>query len=248
MGLFDFLKDLKPKIKPEWKKRGRVDEKEFREHNFSPGMVKILEESDEEKRTGLLTWEYVATLQLTTPKIYLEKHGEILKSATEPELFGEPTSFPPDGKPFSRYGYWSQTSEFALDGGWGESAVGVPTIVGNLKTESQMYKDWINYLIDFRTIVESDLTIEEKLYQVNDVMSQSSTGYKKIYKILVTEHGFPDSFFTDLLCELDGIGGKTAGLLWDAGYLTKEQVLNAPDEELLQIKGIGKKLVEKIKS
>ena len=44
------------------------------------------------------------------------------------------------------------------------------------------------------------------------------------------------------------MGGKTAGLLWDAGYLTKKQVLNAPEEELIQIKGIGKKLVEKIKS
>ena len=248
MGLFDFLKDLKPKIKPEWKKRGWVDEKEFREHNFSPNMVKMLEEADEEERTGLLTWEYFATLQLTTPKIHLEKHEEVLKSTTEPELFGEPTGYSDDGTPFSRYGYWIQTSEFALDGGWGESAVGVPTIVGNLKTESQMYKDCINYLIDFRTIVESDLTIEEKLYQINDVMSQSSTGYKKIYKILVTEHGFPDSFFTDLLCELDGVGGKTAGLLWDAGYLSIEAVKNAPQEELLNIKGIGKKLVEKLKS
>ena len=68
MGLFDFLKDLKPKIKPEWKKRGWFDEKEFREHNFSPNIVKMLEEADEERRTGLLTWEYLATLQLTTPK------------------------------------------------------------------------------------------------------------------------------------------------------------------------------------
>ena len=50
-----------------------------------------------------------------------------------------------------------------------------------------MFKDWINYLIDFRTIVEYDFNIEEKLYQVNDVMSQSSSGYKKINKILVTE-------------------------------------------------------------
>ena len=95
--------------------------------------------------------------------------------------------------------------------------------------------------------MESDLTIEEKLYQVNDVMSQSSTGYKKIYKILVTEHGFPDSFFTNLLCELDGVGGKTAELLWDAGYLSVEAVKNAPEEELLKIKGIGKSLVNKIK-
>ena len=42
MGLFDFLKDWKPKIKPEWKKQGLVDEKEFREYNFSPIMVKML--------------------------------------------------------------------------------------------------------------------------------------------------------------------------------------------------------------
>ena len=58
-----------------------------------------MEEVDEEKRTGLLTWEYFATLDLTTPKIHLEKHEEVLKSATEPELFGEPTSYLPDGKP-----------------------------------------------------------------------------------------------------------------------------------------------------
>lgn len=248
MGLFDFLKDLKPKIKPEWKKRGWVDEKEFREYNFSPSMVKMLEESDEEKKTGLLTWEYNATLQLRTPKIFLEKHGEVVKSATEPELFGEPTSYTPDGEPISRYGIWIQTSEFALDGGWGESTAGVPSQIGSLKPESQMYKDWINFLIDFRTIVESDLTIEEMLYQINDVMSQSSTGYKKIYKILVTEHRFPDSFFTNLLCELDGVGGKTAELLWDAGYLSIEAVKNAPQEELFNIKGIGKRLVEKLKS
>lgn len=247
MGLFDFLKDWKPKIKPEWKKKGWVDEKEFREYNFSPNMVKILEESDEEKRTGLLTWEYNATLSLITPKIYLEKHGEVLKSTTEPELFGEPTSYTSDGEPISRHGIWIQTSEFALVDGWGESIGGVPSVIGALKPESQMYKDWVNYLIDFRTIVESDLNIEEKLYQVNDVMSQSSTGYKKIYKILVTEHGFPDSFFTNLLCELDGVGGKTAEQLWDAGYLSIEAVKNAPVEELFKIKGIGKSLVNKIK-
>ena len=43
------------------------------------------------------------------------------------------------------------------------------------------------------------MTIEEKLYQINDVMSQSSKAYKDIYKKLVTERQFPDRFFTDLL-------------------------------------------------
>ena len=62
MGLFDFLKDWKPKIKPEWKKKGWVSEDEFLEENFSPKMIKVFKEMDEEKRTGLFTWEYDAFL------------------------------------------------------------------------------------------------------------------------------------------------------------------------------------------
>ena len=69
MGLFDFLRNLKPKIKPEWEEQGFVDEDEFLEENFSPNIRKIIKEADEEDRTGLLTWEYNATLQLTTPNV-----------------------------------------------------------------------------------------------------------------------------------------------------------------------------------
>jgi hypothetical protein len=36
--------------------------------------------------------------------------------------------------------------------------------------------------------------------------------------------------------------------LWEAGYLTKEQVLKAPNDELLEIKGIEKSLITKIKA
>ena len=117
---FDFLKNWKPKIKPEWKKRGWVSVDELREYNFSPKMVKVFKEIDEEKRTGLLTWEYSATLDLRTPKIYLERDGEVLKSATEPELFGEPTSYTPDGEPVSRYGIWVRTFENYKDFGCSE--------------------------------------------------------------------------------------------------------------------------------
>ena len=60
-----------------------------------------------------------------------------------------------------------------------------------------------------------------------------------------------DSQFHSLLiflCELDGVCGKTAKQLLDANYLLIEALKNAPQEELLNIKGIGKKLVEKLKS
>ena len=54
--------------------------------------------------------------------------------------------------------------------------------------------------------------------------------------------------FSNLLCELNGVSVKTASLLWEAGYLTKEQVLNAPNDELSEIKGIEKSLIAKIKA
>lgn len=54
MGLFDFLKDWKPKIKPEWKKKGWVSEDEFLEENFSPKMIKVFKEMDEEKKLDYL--------------------------------------------------------------------------------------------------------------------------------------------------------------------------------------------------
>ena len=255
MGLFDFFlkdkdKNLQPKIKPEWVKKGFVDEDEFLEENFSPKAIKLIKEADEEESTGIYIYQYFANPSLQTPLEHLVAHDAVVKGETMPEMIGEPTGYLEDGTPFTRHGFWSQTTQFALDGGWGDAGelTGTPTDIGRIKQSSKFFKDWMNYLIDFRTIVESDLTIEEKLYQINDVVSQKSTAYKKIYKKLVVENNFPDSFFSYLLTELNGIGATTAGLLWDAGYLTKEQVLNAPDEELIQIKGIGKKLVEKIKS
>ena len=36
-----------------------------------------------------------------------------------------------------------------------------------------MSKDWINYLLYFRNILEGYLSTEEKLFQLNNVMSQS---------------------------------------------------------------------------
>ena len=110
------------------------------------------------KRTRLLTWEYSATLDLRTPKIYLEKDGEVLKSATEPELFGEPTSYTPDGEPVSRYGFRGRTFKNYKDFRCSEEGD-----YGYFYSSDK--KDWLNYLINFRTIVMSDMTTEEKLNQ-----------------------------------------------------------------------------------
>ena len=59
---------------------------------------------------------------------------------------------------------------------------------------------------------------------------------------------FPLSFFLDELIKLEGVGLKTAKLLWEANLKSSYDVLNASDEKLLQIKGIGKFLIEKIRN
>ena len=196
-------------------------------------------------------WQYSATLSINTPKYILEKHDEVVRSKSEPKLLGEPTGYNKfDGnKPYNNLGIWCETTDYALEGGYDSvpDLIGVPTEIGRLKQKSKALKDWISYLIDFRTIVESDMPIEEKLFQINDVMSQSSEEYKNIYKKLVIEAKFPDDFFKNQLSSLNGVAGKTASILWDAGYLSPEAVINAPEEELLKIKGIGKALVKKIK-
>ncbi|ABM71622.1 Hypothetical protein P9515_04131 [Prochlorococcus marinus str. MIT 9515] len=83
---------------------------------------------------------------------------------------------------------------------------------------------------------------------INEELSIKSQAYKDIYKKLVREKKFPDSFFINILCELNGVESKTASILWEYGYLTKEQVLNAPYSELIEIKGLGKNLISKIKN
>ena len=83
---------------------------------------------------------------------------------------------------------------------------------------------------------------------IDDKLSTKSEAYKDIYRKLVLEKRFPDSFFRNILCELNGVTKNTASILWESGYLTKEQVLNAPYSELIEIKGLGKSLISKIKN
>ena len=59
---------------------------------------------------------------------------------------------------------------------------------------------------------------------------------------------FPLSFFLDELIKLEGARLKTAKLLLKANLKSSHDVLNDSDEKLLQIKGIGKSLIEKIRN
>ena len=199
-------------------------------------------------------WEYTCNLSLTTPKICLENDGLVTNdTSVKPELFGEPNKLGKDGDPSGVYGFWvrrhGHEEEFEELANISQNMIYARhSDIGRIPKKSKLEGDFKSFLIDFRSIVESYINLEEKLFKINNELSIKSEAYKKIYKKLVIEKNFPDSFFSKILCELNGVEEKTAALLWEAGYLTKDQVLNAPDDELLEIKGIRKNLIIKIKA
>ena len=199
-------------------------------------------------------WEYTCNLSLITPRICIENDGFITNdTSVKPKLIGEPDKLGKDGDPSGNFGYWvrrhGHEEEFEELANISQNMIYArPSDIGRIPPKSKLEDDFKSFLIDFRTIVESNISIEKKLFMINDELSIKSEGYKDIYKKFVLEKRFPDSFFRNILCELNGVTTKTAEILWDSGYLTKEQVLNAPYSELIEIKGLGKSLISKIKN
>ena len=237
MGLFNLF----------FRNRKEKEEKISKENSF--------ENSNDLWADAITTgWEYTCNLNLTTPKICIENDGLITNdTSVKPELFGEPNKLGKDGDPSGSFGFWvrrhGHEEAFEELAEISQNMIYARTSeIGKIPLKSELEKDFKNFLIDFRSIAESYIDIEDKLFKINNELSIKTESYKKIYEKLVIEKKFPDSFFSNLLCELNGVSEKTAALLWEAGYLTKEKVLNAPNDELLEIKGIGKSLIAKIKA
>ena len=236
MNFFDFLFK-------KWQKKEII----FRERSY--------ENSNDLWAEAVTTgWEYTCNLYLTTPKICIENDGLITNdTSVKPKLFGEPNKLGKDGDPSGNFGSWvrrhGHEEEFEELANISQNMIYARhSEIGRIPPKSQIEKDLKKFLIDFRSICESSIHIEAKLSKINNELSNKSEAYKEIYKKLVIQKKFPDSFFRILLCELNGVKAKTASLLWEAGYLSKEQVLNAPSNELLKIKGIRKSLIAKIKA
>jgi len=199
-------------------------------------------------------WEYTCNLLLTTPRICIENDGFITNdTSVKPKLIGEPNNLGKDGDPTGDFGYWvrrhGHEEEFEELANISQNMIYArPSDIGRIPPKSKLEEDFKLFLIDFRRIIESNISIEEKLFKINDELSIKSEAYKDIYKKLVLEKRFPDSFFINILCELNGVNAKTASILWESGYLSKEQVLNAPYSELIEVKGLGKSLISKIKN
>ena len=221
---------------------------QFKEENSN-----VNEDTNDNWADSITTgWEYTCNLFLITPKICLENDGLISEGVSKPELFGEPNKFSKDGEPTGIHGSWTRRmgyeEEFDQYENISENNIYARSSdIGKIPCKSKLEKDFKGFLIDFRSIVESYQDIEEKISKIHNELSIKSEIYLEIYKKLVIEKNFPDNFFKHELSLLNGVDSKKAALLWESGYLTPQYVLNAPDDELLLIKGINKKFIRELR-
>ena len=81
-----------------------------------------------------------------------------------------------------------------------------------------------------------------------DIKSQSEAGgdaRKSMAESIFKSTAITDSA-TDSITDLEGVGGKTAERLEEAGFSSVESIAKASVEQLTEVPGIGKKTAEKI--
>lgn len=196
-------------------------------------------------------WEYTCNLFLTTPKICLINDGSISQGIKKPELYGEPNKFGADGEPSGKYGSWTRRMgyEEAFDQFENISEDIIysrPSDIGKIPRKSKLEKDLKNFLIEFRSIVESYIEIEEKILRIKNELANKSQAFSYIYKKLIKEKEFPDSFFQKELSMMNGVNDEISKILWEAGYLSPKQVLKATEKELLEFSDLNINQIRKI--
>ena len=107
--------------------------------------------------------------------------------------------------------------------------------------------EYVPFLIEFRKIVESNMHIDDmilKLYK----LANTNQIFKSFWdRHCVSDSDFPHSFFYIQLTQIDGVGLKSAKLLYTNGFKNIKDLESIKDEEILKVKGIGKNLLLKIR-
>lgn len=177
-----------------------------------------------------------AKLYLWTPLSVLQAHGRFIPQSTAP------ASFPPE------FGTW--VDEPPAPAGWEPPELEEESDVGPLKPSLIL-----PFLMAFRGIVEGGLEPFEQARRFNR-MHLLNPAWKPFVEALrrpseIHPEGAPDLasvwFCPHLEANVKGVGPKLAAALYQAGFLTPKQILEAREADLLQVPGISKGTLKRIR-
>lgn len=168
--------------------------------------------------------EFCATLLPRTPLWILNHHGE---------LWTDKTADPPN------YGS-------AGDGIW---TMALPWRSSKSTTPSRgppEYDKRVHLLFfrQFRRIIESDMPA---CTQCDAIVGLIEGDPRFIHLANFFKWNLPRSFFIGRLMELDGVGRGLANRLFEAGIVTPEMALDASEQELRSVRGIGQATMNRIR-
>lgn len=179
-----------------------------------------------------------AKLYLWTPLWVLQSHGRFVAEQEAASAQEIPTEF----------GAW--VSEPGPPAGWEPLEVDEESDVGPVKPSVVL-----PFLKAFRSIAESDLEPGEQARRFNR-MHLLNPAWKPFVATLMRPSDIHPEGATDLasvwFCPhleacLKGIGPKLAANLYQAGFLTPDQIREANDAELLKVPGVTKGMLKRMR-
>lgn len=179
-------------------------------------------------------YRYHIDLFSDPPLEYLRRHGETCEDSESPP-------------PRDPYGFW-----FPILKTWSELGItGLREIPEESKVASRigpvLSSEYVPFMIAMREILDSPISIDAKLEKLRSLPNSSST-FQDFWALhLKFDPEFPDSVFFEKLTEVDGVSRLMAKKLYTAGIRTRSQLEDASDHELLQVRGLGRKTLEKIR-
>ena len=180
--------------------------------------------------------EFSATMQLRTPLEYLERHGDV---------FTDPKDFPDidrsHGCLVPKLKSWKELGINLKESPEGSMA----SDIGPIPTSGGKY---LEFLKDFRRIVESDMLPEERMRQILALRNINDD-----YAEIMDMHDDLRDGKLDKWCGYEkslgllGFDPRLSRNLWEAGFRSRNDIKQAANKQLMSVPGIGKAKTVKLK-